>query len=209
MATPSIYQQALGSRFSQLDPGLHAYFGAIPTGTAGVGSGIYSVAGSRIAWLRPVFAMMAWRGILFPDFVRDVPFTVVNIAEPDGSLSATRTFDFPRRTRRTRRMCDRMTADGERLRDRLGRRGGLEVTLGIRVVDGELHLSSERLALHLRRLRIPLPHWARVSVRERWAGGIQHVDVRIRMPLLGDVFRYAGSFTFAHVPLTDPERMPR
>jgi len=206
VATPSIYQQALGSRFAQLDPGLHAYFGAVPTGSAGVGRGVFRVAGSRVALLRPVFAVMAWRGILFPDSDHDVPFTVVNVAASDGSLRATRTFEF---RRRTRRMYDRMVADGSRLVDRLGRRGGLEVALSAEVFDGRLRLTSERLAAHVRRVRLPLPHWARVTIEERWTGGLQDVDVRIRMPLLGEVFRYAGSFTFEHVPISDLERMPR
>jgi hypothetical protein len=47
--------------------------------------------------------------------------------------------------------------------------------------------------------RLPLPRFARVVVTERpdpRGDSGQRVDVRIRVPLLGEVFRYAGTFTY-------------
>ena len=45
-------------------------------------------------------------------------------------------------------------------------------------------------------LRIRLPQFAIVTVSESWLDGRQHVDVRLRSPLLGEWFRYAGSFSY-------------
>ena len=46
--------------------------------------------------------------------------------------------------------------------------------------------------------RIRIPALATVTVDESWSDGAQHVDVRLRTPLLGDWFRYAGHFTFSY-----------
>ena len=120
-AGQSVYQHALGEDFASLDPRLQRYFGAIPRGSVGTGSGIYEVAGSRVRVLRPLFALMARRHVLFPELGRDVPFAVTNTPGLDGSLSAVRSFEFEGRTRvmedtmcvvngllhRNLRLCDR------------------------------------------------------------------------------------------------------
>ena len=80
----------------------------------------------------------------------------------------------------------------------LGRRRGLEVRLRLTVTDGLLRIRSDRQWLHLGRARIPLPRFATVTVAESWTDGSQHVDVRLRSPLLGEWFRYAGSFSYRY-----------
>lgn len=59
---------------------------------------------------------------------------------------------------------------------------------------------------------LPLTRFAGVTVHERAASPAgtgappaQAVDVRITMPMLGEVFRYAGTFTYAVVPIADPD----
>lgn len=203
----SPYQLVLGDRFGALDASLQRYFGAIPAGSVGVGHGVYEQAGSRKRVLRPLLAWLAWRRILFPEFGRDVPFTVVNTPGGHGELSATRTFDFPGRRRR---MQDSMSVRDGVLIDRLGRRGGLEVGLHLEVVDGGLRMHSGRFRLRLGALRVPLPRVARLTLDERTDpvdASRQRVDVRITAPLLGEVFKYAGSFTYAYVPL-DSAQLP-
>ncbi len=192
----SVYQRALGPQFELLDPALQRYFGPIPPATVGSGVGVYAFAGSRRAWLRPVLAWMAWRRILFPEYGRDVPFTVWNTATVGGALRATRTFAFPSRTRV---MQDSMAVIDGRLVDRLGRRGGLEVSLEVRVDDGGMQMTSGRLHLRLRSIRLPLPRVATMTLDERTHptdAGMQCVDVRITSPGIGEVFRYQGSFTY-------------
>ncbi|WP_242088600.1 DUF4166 domain-containing protein [Microbacterium lacticum] len=207
MYRESVYERVLGDRIDKLDAGLRRYFGALPEGCVGVGHGVFEVAGSRVRVLWPVWRFLAWRGVLLPERGCDVPFSVVNTAHADGSLTAARTVRFGARRRV---MVDRMSVERRALVDRIGRRGGLEVALDVRVEGGALRLQSRRIALRLRRVRVPLGRLAEVTVIERAApapaGGEgdtaadaprQAVDVRIRMPLLGEVFRYAGTFTYS------------
>lgn len=194
----SVYEQVLGARFRELDPALKAYFGPLPPGTEGVCHGTFTVAGLRRPALRPVFALLARLGILFPEYERDVAFTVVNVADPQGALRGIRSFHLRDRTRVLR---DSMTASGDRIVDRIGIGGLLEATFALDVEAGGVRMTSERLAVHIGRLRVPLPRFATVTIDEAWRDGRQHVDVRMRMPLLGDVFGYTGSFTYTHRPI--------
>jgi hypothetical protein len=198
---PSIYERVLGAQADELDPGLRAYFGELPPGAVGRGDGVYEVAGSRHRWLRPVFAWLATRQVLFPEFGRGIPFTVEN----RGDRTARRTFAFPGRTRV---MVDAMSVVGGVLHDRLGRHGGLEVELALSVVDGGLHMRSGRQWLHLGPLRVRMPGLVRVTLAETARDGRQHVDVRMTAPVLGEVFRYAGSFSYA-VSSSDRNSGPR
>ncbi|MCP2635027.1 DUF4166 domain-containing protein [Microbacterium sp. HD4P20] len=204
----SVYQRVLGDEFALLQPRLQTYFGPIPRGSVGVGSGIYEMAGSPARWLSPVLAIMASRHILFPEFERDVPFAITNTPGRDGSLSATRTFRF---ARRHRLMEDTMSVIDGRLVDRLGKRRGLEVALDLWVEDGALRMASTRLALRVAGIRLPLPRLATVHLDESVDSAdltLQHVDVRITAPLVGEIFRYAGDFTYELRPASDKVSPP-
>ena len=200
--TQSVYQRVLGDDFAALNPRLQRYFSFIPLGSVGRGRCRYDTVGSRHRWLRPVFAFLAWRHILFPERGTNIPFTVENRSGSDGSLSARRLFSFPHVTRV---MDDTMQVADGMLVDRLGRRRGLEVHLALSVHNGELRMRSRRLALTIKRLRIPLPPLVTLTLTERPHAdreGWQSVDVRLRAPVLGEVFRYAGSFEYTVVPDT-------
>lgn len=197
VAAESVYQQVAQGEWDTLDPRLRAYFGPAPSDTVGVGRGIYEFAGSRMRVLRLVFALTTRSGILFPEVGRDVPFTVINAPEADGSLTATRTFAFPNRVRVMR---DTLVVHDGRLVERVGKGGRLELTLGVTVVDGGMRLESRRLGLRLGSLRLPLPPFTRVTVDECADGGGQRVDVRMQSPFIGEIFRYTGTFTYEHVP---------
>jgi hypothetical protein len=198
---PSVYERVLGDAVGDLDPTLRSYFCELPPGGVGHGAGVYDVAGSRYRWLRPVLTWLAWRQVLFPEYGRGIPFTVEN----RGDRTAVRTFAFPGRTRV---MADAMSVVDGVLHDRLGRRGGLEVAFALSVVDGELHMRSGRQWLRLGPLRVRMPGLVRVSLTESGRDGGQHVDVRMTAPVLGEVFRYAGSFTYT-VSSSGPSPAPR
>ncbi|MCU1417652.1 MAG: hypothetical protein JWP32_1826 [Schumannella sp.] len=196
MASGSVYERVLGERIAELHPSLRAYFGEIPPGQVGRGTGSYEVAGSRHRWLAPVLALLARRQVLFPEYGHGIPFSVEN--RPDGDLlRARRTFEFPGRTRT---MVDAMSVVDGVLHDRLGRRGGLEVELLLSVVDGALHMRSRRQWLHLGPVRFRMPGLVRVHLAETAGDGLQHVDVRMTAPVLGEVFRYSGRFEYAVAP---------
>ncbi|MCM3696792.1 DUF4166 domain-containing protein [Microbacterium oleivorans] len=201
-AALSVYERVLGAEVETLPPVLRRYFGAIPDGHVGVGEGVYSVVGSR--YRRVAGALLRWSArhdVLFPEGGRDVPFVVENRIGPDGSLEGTRWFGFPRVTRVMR---DTMRADRGAIVERLGRRGGLEVRLSASATPRGMVLRSRRLAWWVRGIRVPLPPLAGVEVRESDAGGgRQGVDVRLRMPLVGEVFRYSGTFAYRIVRESD------
>jgi hypothetical protein len=196
---------ALGAAFDDLDPQLRTYFGPIPAGFVGIGTGRYSEAGLRVRWLRPLFALAGLRGIAFAERAADVPFTVWNVPTPRGTLNATRTFQF---ATVTRNMTDAMGIVGGRLVDRIGSRGEIEVEFVAHVRNGCLHLESRRLALRLLGIRVPMPRIARVALREQPArsnDGTQHVQVEVIAPPLGQIYGYTGSFTYTLKPSILPD----
>src|SRR5690554_5219727 len=69
--TASVYARALGDRFGMLHPQVQRWFGSTATVRA---QGVFDEAGSRLRWLRPVFAAAAGFGMLMPEYGRDVPF---------------------------------------------------------------------------------------------------------------------------------------
>ena len=199
----SVYRRALGDAFDELPPVLRRYFGPIPPGHVGVGEGTYDAVGSRyrtLAW--PLLRWSAHHETLFPESGGQVPFAVENRPAEDG-LTGSRRFAFPGRLRVMR---DSMRADGGEIVQRLGRRGGLEVRLRPSVENGGMVLRSRALAWWFGSVRVAMPPVARVEVREDphpGDSGRQRVDVRLRMPLLGEVFRYSGSFAYRIVAESD------
>ena len=199
-ATGSVYERVLGEGFAELDPRLRSYFGGIPAGFEGVGAGVFEEAGLRVRLLRPLFALLGHWHVAFADCGERVPFTIRNTPAPDGSLHAVRTFRFPAATRE---MADTMRAVDGRLIDRVGTRGWVEVELDVLVDGGRLIMRSRRIALHIAGLRMPLPPLVKMLIHERALGGAepaQHVDVRMIAPILGEIYGYRGTFTYALRP---------
>lgn len=190
----SVYERALGEDFAALAPQLRTYFGQIPQCCEGVGVGIYREAGLRARALAPLFALFRMRRIAFDDHGADVPFTIRNVVDSEGALHAVRTFHFPDADRT---MVDSMRVTGDRLVDRVGARGEIEMELALTVAGGGLRMRSTRLALRWAGIRVPLPRIVTVTLHEEArADRTQYVDVRMRMPVLGDVYGYSGTFTY-------------
>ena len=193
-STSSPWQLALAHSFDELHPRLRTYFGAIPPGSVGRGTGVFDVVGTPRRWLWPVFAALAPAHVLFPVWEKDVPFTVVNT--PGDAITAQRTFRF-RRGERTMRDAVRWK-DGT-LHDVLGSPARICVRLRATVVEGELHLASTTIWLIVggRRLRVPGPLAPRMTLVERVrADGRQHVAFTLDAPVIGTIYRYSGSFEF-------------
>ncbi|MDF2916160.1 MAG: hypothetical protein K0S70_377 [Microbacterium sp.] len=185
-----------------MPPVLRVYFGPIPAGCVGVGQGVYDEAGyCGPRWLRPIVRLFAGRGVMFPERGAHVPFVVVNMPRRDGSLHAERDFLF---AGARRRMVDAMSCarTGE-IVDRLGRRGGLEVRLRAEADLRGMRMRSVGLAVRLGAARLPLPPVAAVAVTETadHADAVaQRVEVSVRAWLVGELFRYHGSFTYRIQP---------
>lgn len=194
----SPWEVELGPRLAELDPALAAYFGAIPPGSVGRGSGVFTTVGTPRRWLWPVLAVLGRAGIVFPVWEHDVPFDVLN--EPrDRGVAATRTFRFAGGPRVMR---DQIRSTSHGLVDVLGHRGRLEAPLLPEVAGGRLTLRSTGARLRLGRLRIPIPFAPRVTLTEsRDDGGArQRVELTMDAPLVGRIYEYAGTFDYRIEP---------
>lgn len=196
MSSP--WERALGGRIDDLDTGLRSYFGQIPTGMVGRGSGVFEVVGTPKRWLWPVLALLALDGIVFPAWAHDVPFTVTNRPGPGGTVAAKRLFEFPDTGWV---MTDRVGITSAGLTDRLGRSGFLAATLQPSVEEGRLVLRSTGVVLRIGPVRIPLGRLSpRVTLVERRDGERQHVSLTLDAPLLGRLYEYAGWFRYVIEP---------
>jgi hypothetical protein len=192
----SPWQLALGVRLQQLDPALTEYFSTIPEGRVGRGSGTFDEVGTPRKWLWPVHAVLARGAIAFPVWERDVPFEVVNVPG-EASVRATVAFGF-RGGERIMRHEIRMSSSG--LVDVLGTRGRLEAALQPSVVGGRLEVRSTGVRLRVGNAHIPLPFAPRIHLIEQRDGDRQRVEFTMTAPILGEIYRYAGSFAYRIEP---------
>ncbi|SDZ04719.1 DUF4166 domain-containing protein [Herbiconiux ginsengi] len=207
-APRSPYELTSGSALDDLHPVLRRYFGAIPAGLRGYGSGTFEVVGTPRRWLRPALALLARQGVLFPVWEHNVPFTVVNapLVDRDGrtAVVAVRRFHF---LGGARAMVDAITAENpgaDGLVDHLGFDRRFRVRLSARVVRGEFHLASTSLELRIGRQYFALPAAIspRVTLIERFddaangGAGAQRVSVTVDAPALGRLYEYTGTFTY-------------
>lgn len=188
----SVYERVLGEKLDRLPPLLRAGF----TGRAaiGVGDGVFTSAGCTRRLLRPLLRVLARQRVLFPEFGTHVPFRIVNTPTADSGLHGVRTFRFPSGDRLLE---DTLHVVDGHLHDVMGRRGGFEVRMLVAVEGERLVMRSERQWLHLGPLRLRFPRLAGVTVTESVVGGRRSIDVRLRSPLLGEWFRYAGQFDYS------------
>jgi hypothetical protein len=192
----SPYERALD--LTGLDPALRTYFSEIPTGSTGRGTGTFDVVGTRRRWLWPFIRILQKDAILAPVWRHDVPFTVQNRPQADGSLIAERRFEF---TDGVFTMLDRMTAVDGVLTDVLGTSGRLSAKFHGQVKAGALTLRSRSVAVRIGKhwMRLPAVIAPTVSLTESRSddGAHQHVSVSLAMPLVGRIYEYAGTFTYA------------
>lgn len=203
----SPYGLALGGRFAELHPRLSGYFGPIPSGWVGEGSGVFTTVGTPRRWLWPLLAVLERQGVLFPVWETDVPFTVLNRPVQNGevAVAAVRTFHT---RKRDRQMVDAVTAHGAVLVDYLGRHRRYRTQLAASVEGGALVMSSTGMAIRIRNSWLAVPRWVApvVSLTERFddQSGRQHVAVVVTIPGLGRVYEYAGFFDYGLRPVDGP-----
>ena len=191
--TDSVYQRVLGPDIALIREDLRDYFTA--GDHAGIGDGTMQVAGSRYRWLRPILAFLARQRILFPEYGTDVRFQITNTPTPNGALHAVRTFYFPGRERPLE---DTMRVVDGRLHDFMGKKRGLEIEMQLTVVNGEPIMQSGNQWLHVGKARIRLPQIATVRVAESITDSRRSIDVRLRSPIIGEWFRYTGTFSYTN-----------
>jgi hypothetical protein len=193
---PSPWEAALGGAIERLDPRLRAYFAAVPAGSEGIGEGVFDRVGTRQRWMRPILRLIGGPS-LFPVWAADVPFEVRNRAA-GGGVRAERRIRLGERTL-TMRDETVATTPGVVV-DRIGRPPRIEAAFRPSVVDGGLRLDSFRVRLRLGPLVVPLgPLAPHVALTERFDAeeGRQRVALHVDAPILGRIYEYAGSFTYA------------
>jgi hypothetical protein len=203
-----------------LHPRLRTYFGAVPPGHVGRGSGVFTIVGTPRRWLWLLLSVFARDAVMFPVWEHDVPFTVENRPvhvgrgrsgrsnrrEAHPAVRAHRTFHF---ASGDRTMVDAITAEPEGLVDHLGRHGRLSALLAVAVPTtgpdaGALRLVSTRVSVHAlgREWCLPSVLSPRVVLTERFDddADVQRVSLTLSAPVLGTLYRYEGAFRYAVVP---------
>lgn len=201
--TSSIYQRALGAEFSRLQPELQEYFSLHgDSGAYGIGRGIFDVAGSPAALLRPFFTVAAKENSFFPEYENNVPFTVRNWAHQDPfgrpSLTARRDISF---SSVTRVFEDTTSWADDRLVDYLGahRRMATALTCSV-TATGRMRMVSSATRVFAGPLRLPLPDvvGAQAYMEQWWDADEDRfrINTNVLHRQLGPVLVYAGWFTY-------------
>ncbi|GAB3545463.1 DUF4166 domain-containing protein [Arthrobacter tumbae] len=200
--TSSIYQQALGARFSRLQPELQEYFSLHEnSGVYGTGHGTFDVAGCPAPLVRPFFALAAQENSFFPEYENNVDFTVRNWAHRDPfgrpSLTARRDLSF---SNVSRVFEDTTSWSDGRLVDYLGVHRRMATALACEVTgNGHMRMVSSATRLFAG-LRLPLPDAVGAQAyMEQWWDGDEHrfrIKTNVLHRQLGPVLVYAGWFTY-------------
>jgi hypothetical protein len=100
----SIYRRALGAEFGRLHPQIQRRFGfSSDDGLASIGHGVMEQVWHGLPYTLPFLYVGTWRRIMFPEYGRNLPFTIENYAYRDPLGRETVTWLRTFRTRRVRR----------------------------------------------------------------------------------------------------------
>lgn len=200
----SIYQRALGSDFQKLHPQIQRRFGfSSADRVASIGRGIMDEVWKGAFYTLPFLYLGAWRRIMFPDRLQNVPFTIENYAYRDPldreTVTWIRTFRGPKRERRFDAYMI-YSEERRRIVDYLGTHQHLAVDIdlsvdergGLRLRSGEQRFYEGPLAF-----RFPMRFSGIADVCEWYDEPTQRfrIEVRVRNRRWGPLFGYRGSFT--------------
>jgi len=198
----SIYQRALGDDFKRLHPQIQGRFGfSSRDSLAAIRRGVMDEVWHGRPYTLPFLYIGTWRRIMFPEYGRNVPFTIENYAylDPLGRETVTwlRTFQ----TRRVRRFDAYMIYSEQRGRivDYLGSHQHLAVDIHVAADDhGGVHLRSSEQRFYEGPIsfRFPLLFSGVADVHEWYDDQAQRfrIDVRVSNPRWGPLFGYRGHF---------------
>jgi hypothetical protein len=207
----SIYEQALGEKFTRLHPRIQERFGfSSKDGVASVGKGIMERLWRGKFFTLPFLYIGSWRRIMFPERGRNVPFVVRNYAylDPLGRETVTWIRNFE--TAHPRRFDAYMIYSHERkcIVDYLGTHQHLAVDLQLHVDDrgGICFRSGEqRFYEGLIGFNFPMAFSGIADVCEWFDDADQkfHIEVNVHNDMWGPLFGYTGSFSAEWVALPD------
>jgi uncharacterized protein DUF4166 len=198
----SIYEQALGEKFTLLHPRIRERFGfSSRDEVACIGTGIMDEIWHGALYTMPFLYIGSWRRIMFPEQGRAVPFTIRNYAYQDEFGRETVTWIRNFETRTPRRFDAYMIFSQQRGRivDYLGTHQHLAVDIDLSV-DGRgglcLRSGAQRFYEGLIGFGFPMLFSGFAEVREWFEDGDErfHIEVKVRNRVWGPLFGYRGSF---------------
>lgn len=210
----SIYQLALGERYERLHPKLQEKFGLTSTcGRAAVSHGTMEEIRGGWAFLRPFFYLGTKRRMIFPERGRHIPFRLENYAYRDSYAREcviwARTFQFPTRTRHFDAVMV-YSRQKKGIVDYFGSHQDFVSDLELIVLeDGGLRIVSTGQCLLIGQASVRLPVWLRADadVTEHYDEDAEmfSIHVRVRNPLIGTLFEYAGRFRTSYIDISPGE----
>ena len=220
---PSIYEHALGEDFKRLHPMIQRRFSlSSESGVAAIGRGVMEEVWHGAAYTLPFLYVGAWRGIMFPEQGRDIPFSIRNFAyqDPLGRETVTwiRTFNTAKSAIPQRRFDAYMIYSQKRGRivDYLGTHQHLAVDIDISVAaNGGIALRSgeQRFYEGPAGFRFPLAFSGIADVCEWFdeSSGRFRIEVHVRNRMWGPLFGYRGSFDveWLRVSALPPDLLPK
>jgi len=198
----SIYEQALGEKFTLLHPRIRERFGfSSRDEVACVGTGIMDEIWHGALYTMPFLYIGSWRRIMFPEQGRAVPFTIRNYAYQDEFGRETVTWIRNFETGTPRRFDAYMIFSQRRGRivDYLGTHQHLAVDIDLSV-DGRgglcLRSGAQRFYEGVIGFGFPMLFSGFVEVCEWFEDGDErfHIEVNVRNRVWGPLFGYRGSF---------------
>jgi len=198
----SIYEQALGEKFTLLHPRIRERFGfSSRDEVACVGTGIMDEIWHGALYMMPFLYIGSWRRIMFPEQGRAVPFTIRNYAYQDEFGRETVTWIRNFETRTPRRFDAYMIFSQQRGRivDYLGTHQHLAVDIDLSV-DGRgglcLRSGAQRFYEGVIGFGFPMLFSGFAEVCEWFEDGDErfHIEVNVRNRVWGPLFGYRGSF---------------
>jgi hypothetical protein len=198
----SIYEQALGEKFTLLHPRIRERFGfSSRDEVACIGTGIMDEIWHGALYTMPFLYIGSWRRIMFPEQGRAVPFTIRNYAYQDEFGRETVTWIRNFETRTPRRFDAYMILSQQRGRivDYLGTHQHLAVDIDLSV-DGRgglcLRSGAQRFYEGVIGFGFPMLFSGFAEVCEWFEDGDErfHIEVNVRNRVWGPLFGYRGSF---------------
>src|SRR6267143_4549748 len=211
----SIYEQALGEKFTLLHPRIRERFGfSSRDEVACIGTGIMDEIWHGALYTMPFLYIGSWRRIMFPEQGRAVRFTIRNYAYQDEFGRETVTWIRNFETRTPRRFDAYMIFSQQRGRivDYLGTHQHLAVDIDLSVDErGGLRLRSgaQRFYEGSIGFNFPMIFSGIADVCEWYEESDQefHIQVEVKNRVCGPLFGYRGSFQVKWISLK-PDEIP-
>jgi hypothetical protein len=209
----SIYERALGNKFSLLHPRIQERFGFSSRDCiASIGTGVMDEIWHGPLYTMPFLLVGSWRRIMFPERGKSIPFSISNYAYVDEFGRETVTWIRKFSTRIPRRFDAYMIFSEQRgkIVDYLGTHQHLAVDIDLAVDErGGLRLRSGAQRFYEGPITFNFPMlFSGIAEVCEWfddRDGKFHIEVDVRNHVWGPLFGYRGSFDVQPLPMSSED----